>query len=255
MAVLLTYNKSDVPSKVKIDYLTFNVRPYVPYVIRCLNCQAFGHKAAQCRHKDPVCPTCAGKHSFNNCPNRDRPICRNCSGSHSAAFRDCPAFLQVKTTLDVAAKNGISYRDALVQVRPRTDNTTRTNTVEPRPQLQERAVHQSTAVITATRDSANTESLVANSLRTEPEPSQSQATVAEPPTQMDLGNGANNREATNINVSVADFLYFLSQLLKLFEKRDIDDDVRKERVMQAAATTLGVTPADFNNMFNNKTDN
>jgi hypothetical protein len=118
MAVALTYQTGDeLPSRVAMDYLSFRLRPYVAQPLRCFTCQRFGHVSNTCRSKTITCPTCAGKHAYNACPNKNTPKCSNCGEGHSAAYRKCRAFEEVQQTLKVAATQKISYRDALVKVK------------------------------------------------------------------------------------------------------------------------------------------
>ncbi len=59
-------------------------------IIRCYNCQRFGHCAASCKYS-PVCCNCSGNH-----PPTLRctlpPKCHNCEGEHSADHKLCPSY-------------------------------------------------------------------------------------------------------------------------------------------------------------------
>ena len=50
-------------------------------VMRCFNCQSFGHSAKNCRSK-PKCLICGESHSHKGCPNKEagKPKCANCMG-------------------------------------------------------------------------------------------------------------------------------------------------------------------------------
>ena len=59
-------------------------------VIRCYNCQRFGHLARNCKNS-PVCCFCSGSHvSPASCPNETK--CANCSGPHPSFSSVCPDF-------------------------------------------------------------------------------------------------------------------------------------------------------------------
>ena len=66
--------------------------PYKKPVIRCYNCQLFGHIAKYCT-KEPLCHLCGGKkHPNKNCVNRI--FCVNCKKEgHPSTSRECPTFL------------------------------------------------------------------------------------------------------------------------------------------------------------------
>ena len=60
-------------------------------VIRCFNCQRFGHIARFCK-AEPACSNCATNHLYQGSCNFE-PKCVNCSGSHASSDPDCPSFI------------------------------------------------------------------------------------------------------------------------------------------------------------------
>ena len=62
-------------------------------VLRCYNCQCFGHSAKSCRSKQK-CLICGGNHSHKGCPGREsrKPTCANCNGSHVASYKGCSEY-------------------------------------------------------------------------------------------------------------------------------------------------------------------
>ncbi|GFT64900.1 uncharacterized protein TNCV_274441 [Trichonephila clavipes] len=77
--LILTFSTLDLPQYVKMAYLRCPVREYIPYLLRCFNCQRYGHSKNVCRGQ----PTClvAEKvgHDSNDCSKTER--CVNCKGS------------------------------------------------------------------------------------------------------------------------------------------------------------------------------
>lgn len=49
LSVLLQFREEVLPARVKVGFMSFYVRPYVPPPLRCFKCQRFGHVAAVCR--------------------------------------------------------------------------------------------------------------------------------------------------------------------------------------------------------------
>jgi len=94
-AIILSYSCSieEIPSRVKIGYLTFKTRTYIPLVTRCYKCQKYGHIVANCRKERHTCPVCAGSHSYEECQTKDSKKCANCGGAHSVSFRECPKYV------------------------------------------------------------------------------------------------------------------------------------------------------------------
>ena len=46
--IILTYNSSTLPNKIKDSYLRCQVRPYIPNPLRCFQCQYYGHAKTSC---------------------------------------------------------------------------------------------------------------------------------------------------------------------------------------------------------------
>jgi len=49
LSILLQFQEEMLPTRVKVGFMSFQVRPYVPPPLRCFKCQRFGHVAAICR--------------------------------------------------------------------------------------------------------------------------------------------------------------------------------------------------------------
>lgn len=83
--------------RICIDLERYRVVEFVP-IIRCYNCQTFGHVASKC--ENPVkCVKCAGDHTIKDC-NVLTEMCVNCmvvtdidlDADHRADSPDCPQF-------------------------------------------------------------------------------------------------------------------------------------------------------------------
>ena len=116
--VILHYNEDTVvPVKIWLKFLVFRVRDYIPSPVMCFKCLKYGHLQYFCRQQQQTCSACAGTHAFRDCPNKETPKCANCGGAHNAASRECPKYSEVKDVLQLATKEKISYRDALMKVK------------------------------------------------------------------------------------------------------------------------------------------
>lgn len=66
--------------KLLLSFNSCKIQRYSP-VIRCNNCQYYGHSQDRCRFKKPTCAYCAKNHSSTSCPIKDdqqKHICINC---------------------------------------------------------------------------------------------------------------------------------------------------------------------------------
>jgi len=114
---ILTFDSTRPPSRIQIEYLNLEVRPYVQNPMRCFNCHRFGHTKTNCRRRAVVCSRC-GKdgHSEEGCKASFR--CLNCQGEHSAASKECERWRQEKAILTYKATHGGTFAQAKAVVIP-----------------------------------------------------------------------------------------------------------------------------------------
>lgn len=135
-AVIIAF-EDELPKEVFIHLRRYKVSVYIPKPIRCNNCQVFGHKAAECEASTTVCSRCSSKsHDYSTCTvDKSESKCANCGGNHSAAYKGCIRYKTVNAALTISTKQGISYRDAVLQVKKRAAENpkpaTSTNNVPP----------------------------------------------------------------------------------------------------------------------------
>ncbi|KAI2655997.1 Nucleic-acid-binding protein from mobile element jockey [Labeo rohita] len=114
-SVLLEFEKS-MPKKIRMGYLSYDVREYIPAPLRCFKCQRMGHTAGQCKGK-PRCARCGGEHEYGKCGKDAKIKCCNCGGEHSAAFGGCPVQRQAREIQKYKISNPVSYADAAKKVK------------------------------------------------------------------------------------------------------------------------------------------
>ena len=79
-----------------------------PEVLVCFNCQAFGHKAVDCRNK-PACVRCGEEHKVSECTwDKTMAQCCRCGGAHSAAYRGCESYKKQQQLLIEKRKKELS---------------------------------------------------------------------------------------------------------------------------------------------------
>jgi len=89
-SVFLQFSTADLPAEVKLGYLLFRVKQFIPKPLRCFKCNRFGHVASHCRGRER-CSNCGGEHKYSEC-NADTAKCPNCGGNHSANDQICPRY-------------------------------------------------------------------------------------------------------------------------------------------------------------------
>jgi len=65
-SVFLQFGTADLPGEVKIGYLFFRVKQYVPRPLRYFKCNHYGHVAGHCRG-ELRCSICGGEHKYSEC--------------------------------------------------------------------------------------------------------------------------------------------------------------------------------------------
>ena len=97
--VLSQFDNDVLPPFVRIGYLNFPVKQYVPKLLRCFKCNRFGHTSTNYRGKER-CSECGGDHKIENWQIANAK-CVNCNGNHSASSKECPRYQKEVQVLKV----------------------------------------------------------------------------------------------------------------------------------------------------------
>ena len=107
---ILTFGTSDLPTKIKVGYLSVPIKPYIPNPLRCFHCQRFGHHRDKCK-SSAVCEKCGNTdHSKENC--EADPTCVNCKGKHEASSKNCPSWKKEKEISRIKTEQNLTYPQA-----------------------------------------------------------------------------------------------------------------------------------------------
>ena len=107
---ILTFGTSDLPTKIKVGYLSVPIKPCIPNPLRCFRCQRFGHHRDQCKSPE-VCGKCGNTdHSKEHC--EVDPACVNCKGKHEASSKNCPSWKKEKEISRIKTERNLPYPQA-----------------------------------------------------------------------------------------------------------------------------------------------
>ena len=107
---ILTFGTPDLPTKIKVGYLSVPIKPYIPNPLRCFRCQRFGHHRDQCKSPE-VCGKCGNTdHSKEHC--EVDPACVNCKGKHEASSKNCPSWKKEKEISRIKTERNLPYPQA-----------------------------------------------------------------------------------------------------------------------------------------------
>ena len=116
MSVVISFQRPELPYEVSLGYQMYQVRTYVPAVIRCFKCQRLGHVADKCKGQER-CVRCGGMHKYEDCSKKESPVCCRCGGKHSAAYAGCETIKNEKKIQYIKSNRHISYAEAAKQAR------------------------------------------------------------------------------------------------------------------------------------------
>jgi len=110
---ILTFD-TDLPTKVHVGYMEYNVRKYYPRPLRCGKCCIFGHSKSRCQEKEMACRWCAEvAHQGTPCKGK---YCRNCKDGakkiHGTFDKECPMFETEVAIVRLKIDNNWSYGQA-----------------------------------------------------------------------------------------------------------------------------------------------
>jgi len=142
-------------------------------------------KAASCEAATAVCPRCSSKkHEYASCPvDKKHAKCANCGENHNAAYKGCIKYKTIDRALNISVKQGISYRDAVTQVKKTyTEEKTRSTSTSSDITQQMERVQGAKKATTAVADGTKTMKLSArkNADRTNDKPRKETSAKATP---------------------------------------------------------------------------
>ena len=104
--LFLTFNRVNLPERIKAGYEAIEVRPYIPNPLRCYKCQRFGHTSDSCNGK-ATCINCGDDMHDDACTSS--PSCVNCRGEHPSGSRECPRFMEERAIQEIRVKEKVSF--------------------------------------------------------------------------------------------------------------------------------------------------
>lgn len=131
LSVLLEFEGTVLPDRVKIGCMSFPVRVFVPPPLRCYKWQRYGHIAVVCKGKQK-CPKCGGEHRFEECGDNVLDKCSNCGGQHRVSFGGCEVSKKAVEVEQVKVTHNISYAEAVRRVQRGGDGPGKDQTGLPR---------------------------------------------------------------------------------------------------------------------------
>lgn len=109
--LLLTFDSSSCPEKIKLDYISYTVRKHIPNPIMCFKCGKLGHIKENCKNEE-ICLECGETKHEGRCQGDKR--CVNCNQQgHSCLNRKvCREWIKGKEICAIKVDMDISYMQA-----------------------------------------------------------------------------------------------------------------------------------------------
>lgn len=115
-SVMIQFEGGTLPIRVKLGFISFSVREYMPPPLRCFKCQRMGHTANLCKGK-MRCAKCGGEHEYGKCEEGAEIKCCNCGGGHSAAYAGCPVQQEAREIQKVKTMQKLTYAEATRKIK------------------------------------------------------------------------------------------------------------------------------------------
>lgn len=119
-ALILTFNRSNFPSHVKIGVLRVATRPYYPNPLLCYGCVRYGHPRVRCPGPKR-CLNCSADHELaedEQCAAAAH--CINCGGPHRPNNRQCPVYKKEVEVIRLKVDHNLTYPEARKRVETGT---------------------------------------------------------------------------------------------------------------------------------------
>lgn len=113
--LIVTFNVTTLPKKLKAAYLMLNVEPYVPNPMRCKHCQLFGHTKNRCKVITGNCAKCSLKYDEQHLEGvlcKNPSLCANCHGPHEAFRKCCRRFKEEYAISKIKTVERVTYHEA-----------------------------------------------------------------------------------------------------------------------------------------------
>jgi len=113
-SVFLQFTTADLPSEVKVGYMLFRVKQYIPRPLRCFKCNRYGHVANHCRGK-LRCSICSGEHKYSE----STLLPQNVPTAVAVTLRMkiCPRYQRETDIFKLKTVANLSYADACKELR------------------------------------------------------------------------------------------------------------------------------------------
>lgn len=114
--LILTFNRCNYPSHVKIGLLRTPTRPYYPNPLLCYGCARYGHSSVRCPGPKR-CLNCSAEHEIarDEICNEDAH-CINCNGPHRPNNRQCPVFKKEMEVIRLKVDHNLTFSEARKRV-------------------------------------------------------------------------------------------------------------------------------------------
>ncbi|XP_064462925.1 uncharacterized protein LOC135373766 [Ornithodoros turicata] len=113
---ILTFDCLTLPERLKVGYLTAEVRPYIPNPLRCFMCNCFGNPSDACRGSACCARSSKQDHNSKECEGTDH--CVNCTGDHPSYSRSCPKWKFEKEEMHIKVTQKLRYPEARKKAAP-----------------------------------------------------------------------------------------------------------------------------------------
>jgi len=109
---VLTFDRRQPLEEVKIGYMRYTVKPWIPSPLKCQNCLEFGHTKNRCRQQADLCRGCNETKHEGDCQTVKCHHCQPPKDQHQTFSQLCPVMKKEKKICEMKTKLDISFAEA-----------------------------------------------------------------------------------------------------------------------------------------------
>jgi hypothetical protein len=118
---VLTFDQRQPMEEVKVGFLRYTVKPWIPSPLKCQHCLEFGHTKNRCKNQDDLCRGCNKTKHEGECTTAKCHHCLPPKDQHQTFSPVCPVMKKEKKICEIKTNRNISFAQARALVEKESE--------------------------------------------------------------------------------------------------------------------------------------